>query len=43
MGQLLSLGRGEISLSDISESLKGSDNEPLRHIAPSSGLDFKQY
>lgn len=38
MGQLLSLGRGEISLDDIRESLKGYDNRPLRHIAPSSGL-----
>lgn len=38
MGQLLSLGRGEISLDDIRESLKGSNNQPLRHIAPSSGL-----
>ncbi len=38
MGQLLSLGRGEISLDDIKESLKGNDNDPLRHIAPSSGL-----
>ncbi len=38
MGQLLSLGRGEIGLSDIKESLKGLDNQPLRHIAPSSGL-----
>jgi tRNA pseudouridine38-40 synthase len=38
MGQLLSLGRGEISLDDIRKSLKGSDNLPLRHIAPASGL-----
>lgn len=38
MGQLLSLGRGEISLNDITESLKGNDNQPLRHIAPASGL-----
>jgi len=38
MGQLLSLGRGEISLNDIKESLKGHDNQSLRHIAPSSGL-----
>ncbi|MCD6585181.1 MAG: tRNA pseudouridine(38-40) synthase TruA [Desulfobacteraceae bacterium] len=38
MGQLLSLGKGEISLNDITESLKGNDNQPLRHIAPSSGL-----
>ncbi len=38
MGQLLSLGRGEISIDDIRESLKGTSNLPLRHIAPSSGL-----
>jgi tRNA pseudouridine38-40 synthase len=38
MGQLLSLGRGEISLEDIEDSLTGKDNNPLRHIAPSSGL-----
>jgi tRNA pseudouridine38-40 synthase len=38
MGQLLSLGRGEISLKDIRESLKGTSDKPLRHIAPSSGL-----
>jgi tRNA pseudouridine38-40 synthase len=38
MGQLLSLGRGEIQLDDIKECLKGKDNKPLRHIAPSSGL-----
>jgi len=38
MGQLLSLGRREISLNDIRQSLKGLDKQPLRHIAPSSGL-----
>jgi tRNA pseudouridine38-40 synthase len=38
MGQLLSLGRGEMGLSDIKKSLEGQDNQPLRHIAPSSGL-----
>lgn len=38
MGQLLSLGRGEIGLCDIKESLKGDNHQPLRHIAPSSGL-----
>lgn len=38
MGQLLSLGRGEIGLDDIRESLAGCDTRPLRHIAPSSGL-----
>lgn len=38
MGQLLSLGRGEIGLGDIEETLSGTDNKPLRHIAPASGL-----
>lgn len=38
MGQLLRLGRGEINLCDIKESLNGLNNQPLRHIAPSSGL-----
>ncbi len=38
MGQLLSLGRGEINLDDIKKSLKGNDTQPLRHIAPASGL-----
>jgi len=38
MGQLLCLGRNETSLDKIAESLKGNDNSPLRHIAPSSGL-----
>lgn len=38
MGQLLSLGRGETDLNDISESLEGGNSRPLRHIAPASGL-----
>ncbi len=38
MGQLLSLGRGEISLKDIESSLEGQDEAPLRYIAPASGL-----
>ncbi len=38
MGQLLSLGKKEIGLSDIKESLKGKSCKPLRQIAPSSGL-----
>ncbi len=38
MGQLLSLGRGELALADIKESLKGQGSRPLRHIAPASGL-----
>ncbi len=38
MGQLLSLGRNEIDLEDIKDSLNPKDEEPLRHIAPASGL-----
>jgi tRNA pseudouridine38-40 synthase len=38
MGQLVRLGRGEIQLSDIIESLEGSDKRPLPCIAPASGL-----
>lgn len=38
MGQLFCLGRGKIGLDDIKESLKGERHEPLREIAPSSGL-----
>ena len=38
MGQLLRLGRGEIGLGEIKETLKGQDKQPLRYIAPSSGL-----
>jgi len=38
MGQLLSLGRGETGIEDIRQSLTGEDSQPLRHIAPASGL-----
>ena len=38
VGQLLSLGRGEIDLDEIRRSLTGRDTRPLRHIAPASGL-----
>jgi tRNA pseudouridine38-40 synthase len=38
MAQLFSLGRGETTLSEIKESLKGINDKALRHIAPSSGL-----
>jgi len=38
MGQLLRLGREEIGLGEIKATLKGQDKEPLRYIAPSSGL-----
>jgi len=38
MGQLLSLGREEIDLKDIQDTLTRKDSGPLRHIAPSSGL-----
>ena len=38
MGQLVSLGRDEINLNDIRQSLKGKNQQPLKKIAPSSGL-----
>ena len=38
MGQLVRLGRGEINLEDIEESLSGNDHSPLRNIVPGSGL-----
>ncbi|MCK5102984.1 MAG: tRNA pseudouridine(38-40) synthase TruA, partial [Cyclobacteriaceae bacterium] len=38
MGQLLRLGRGEISLNDIESSLLQPDEIPLDYIAPPSGL-----
>lgn len=38
MGQLLALGKGEATLDEIKESLSGRDMEPLKKIAPASGL-----
>lgn len=38
MGQLVRLGRGEIDLNEIEESLKGENRKPLDQIAPASGL-----
>ncbi len=38
MGQLIKLGRGEISLDDIKISLLYPDEIPLDYIAPASGL-----
>lgn len=38
MGQLVRLGRHEITLEDIAESLTGNDNTPFDTIAPGSGL-----
>lgn len=38
MGQLLRLGRGEINLTDVENSLNGSDQNPIPTIAPGSGL-----
>jgi len=38
MGQLLRLGRGEITLEDIKTSLRDPDDIPLDCIAPPSGL-----
>lgn len=38
MGQLVRLGKGEISLIDIEDSLENPDEIPLDYIAPPSGL-----
>ncbi len=38
MGQLFALGRGEVSLDDIRESLSGKSTKLLKNIAPGSGL-----
>lgn len=38
MGQLFALGKKEITISDIQQSLKDSNSEPVKFIAPSSGL-----
>jgi tRNA pseudouridine38-40 synthase len=38
MGQLIRLGRREINLKEIKESLKGEDRKALDQIAPGSGL-----
>lgn len=38
MGQLFALGRGEVSLDDIRESLSGNSTALLKNIAPGSGL-----
>lgn len=38
MGQLLRLGRGEISIQEIEDSLIHPDDNPLEYIAPPSGL-----
>lgn len=38
MGQLIALGKHQITLSDLKETLIGDETTPVRHIAPSSGL-----
>jgi len=38
MGTLIDLGKGKISLEDIKESLKPSNNIKMSYIAPASGL-----
>jgi tRNA pseudouridine38-40 synthase len=38
MGQLIELGKHNITLQDIEESLTGKDKSPLDQIAPGSGL-----
>lgn len=42
MGQLLQLGRGEVSLETIRESLINPPEKHLRYIAPSSGLTLNK-
>tara|TARA_B110000037_G_scaffold217760_1_gene279464 strand:+ start:4230 stop:5006 length:777 start_codon:yes stop_codon:yes gene_type:complete len=42
MGQLIRLGRKEIDLGEIIESLKGEDRKALDQIAPGSGLILQQ-
>jgi len=38
MGALIQLGKGELSMNDIAESLKESNSIRLRYVAPGSGL-----
>lgn len=38
MGQILRLGRNQIQLDDIKDSLLGNDSRPFKQIAPASGL-----
>ncbi len=38
MGQLIMLGKGEISIDDLEKSLLGIDGTSFRYIAPASGL-----
>jgi tRNA pseudouridine38-40 synthase len=38
MGQLFRLGRGEIGLEDIRQSLENPDEDTFDYIAPASGL-----
>ena len=38
MGTLIQLGKGELSLNDIQESLKADINNQMTYIAPASGL-----
>ncbi len=38
MGGLIMLGKGEMSLEDIEESLKAERDSPITYIAPASGL-----
>jgi tRNA pseudouridine38-40 synthase len=42
MAQLVRLGRHQITLDDIKESLTGTNTEHLREIAPGSGLTLKK-
>ena len=42
MGQLLALGRGDVSIKDIENTLNPTDDEPLRYNAPGSGLILQE-
>jgi tRNA pseudouridine38-40 synthase len=42
MGQLVRLGKGEITIKALAESLNGSAEEALHFIAPASGLILQE-
>jgi tRNA pseudouridine38-40 synthase len=42
MGALIQVGKGELSISDIKNSLQGENNLKLTYIAPGSGLILNQ-
>ena len=42
MGQLYQLGKGDITLADLEESLSGNDAPHFDYIAPASGLMLRK-